>query len=653
VGIGVLVFWALAIETRLVYLQVFEHQEFVVRAERQQKRTVTASANRGEIVDRGGRVLAYSVDAEAIYAVPTAIASPAAAAAALCGALRECSRKERAALAERLGNGRAFAYVKRQASLEQARRVAALALEGIGFIKENRRYYPNRELAAQVLGYVGLDNQGLGGIEAAYDSIIRGRPGTVLVQADAKGRAFSRVERPSTVGATLELTIDHRLQHVVERELEAGVRSSGASGGSVVVMDPMTGEILALASYPTFNPNAFRDFGENLRRNRAIQDLYEPGSTFKIVTASAALEEGVIDPEDLIDVNPGQITFGPRVIRDTHNYGLISFEDVIVKSSNVGAIKVGQRLGAERLVDYVRRFGFGRPSSPDFRGESAGIVWGAKDLSPGALASVSMGYQVGVTPLQMATAASVVANGGELVQPRVVRAVVRGGTRTLVPRKVLGRAISRETSTRLATIMEGVVERGTATRAQIEGYAIAGKTGTAKKLVNRSYRGHSDYNVSFVGFVPARAPKFTVIVVVDSPHAVSAFGGTVAAPIFRTIAQAALRLYGVAPSVNALPPVLVDRSEPRLAQDTPGPPAGPTVMPVGTGAAGGPSVFPDLTGMGARDALMLLSRLGLSARLHGDGVVASQRPEAGAPLDASLRASVWLTRRPGEGDRRP
>ncbi len=647
----VIVCWAAAIEARLVHLQVVQHRDLLARAARQQSRTVLASAKRGDIVDRRGRVLAYSVDADTIYAVPTAIADPAAAASALCGALRDCALKERRALAERLGNGRAFVYVKRQASLEQSRRVRALDLTGVGFIKENRRYYPNRELAAQVLGYVGVDNQGLGGIERTYDTVIRGGEATVIVQADAKGRAFSRVERPSTAGATLELTIDHRLQHVAERELEAGVRASGAAGGSVVVMEPTSGEILALASYPTFNPNAFGDFNEQQRRNRAIEDAYEPGSTFKIVTAGAALEEKLVAPDDLIDVSAGLIRFGARVINDDHRMGVISFEDVIVKSSNVGAIKVGMRLGPERLVDYVRRFGFGRPTSPDFRGESHGLVWGAQALTPSALASVSMGYQVGVTPLQMVTAASVVANGGELVQPRVVRAIVRDGRRTVVPPTVVGRAISAATAAQLTAMMEGVVDHGTAERAQIDGYAIAGKTGTAKKLVRGSYRGHSDYNVSFVGFLPARNPRFAMIVVVDSPHAVSAYGGTVAAPIFQRIAQAALRLYGVAPSVNAPPPVLVDRSAPMWAPATAGPAAAPAMVPVGSTTGRAEPVVPDLTGMSAREALTVLSRVGLSARLHGGGVVTTQRPTAGTPLGSSAVANVWLSRR--SGDQRP
>ena len=375
VAVAVLVAWSAAIEARLVYLQVGRHADLMARAERQQLRTVETTAKRGDILDRSGRVLAYSVEADSIYAVPTDISDPAAAAAALCGALEDCGFRERQALARRIRDGRAFAYVRRQVSPDEARRVAALELEGVGFMKENRRFYPNRDLAAHVLGYVGIDNTGLSGLEAAYDTIIKGRPGTVLIQTDARRQAFSRVERPPTTGATLELTIDQYLQHVAERELRAGVEENRAASGTAVVMDPRTGEILALANWPSFNPNAYREARPDAQRNRAIQDLYEPGSTFKIVTASAALEEHVVEPDDPIDVSAGQIRFGARVIDDSHRLRVLSFTDVIVKSSNVGAIKVGLKLGPERLGLYMQRFGFGRRSSPDFPGESSGIVW--------------------------------------------------------------------------------------------------------------------------------------------------------------------------------------------------------------------------------------------------------------------------------------
>jgi cell division protein FtsI (penicillin-binding protein 3) len=643
-ALGLLIAWAIGIEARLVYLQVVRYTDLASRAERQQSRTIEAPAKRGDIVDRRGHILAYSVDADTIYAVPSEIADPDRTAAAVCGALGDCDSKDRQAVAEKIRKGKYFAYVRRQVWPDQAKRVADLQLDGIGFMKESRRTYPNRDLASHVLGYVGVDNGGLSGIEATYDSFIRGRAGTVLVQTDAHRRAFSRVERPPTSGASLELTIDEYLQHVAERELREGVQWSGAAGGSALIMDPYTGEILALANAPDFNPNDYRDAREDTRRNRAIQDLYEPGSTFKIVTASAAFETKSVTPNTIIDASAGNIRFGSRLIRDDHNYGVLSFTDVIVKSSNVGAIKVALRVGPDKMGDYVQRFGFGKPSSPDFRGENPGIVWDAAKLSDSALASVAMGYQVGVTPLQMAAAVSAVANGGELVQPRVVRAVVRDGKRLTVPRKVLDRAITPATAATLTEIMEEVVVRGTGTKAQIPGFTIAGKTGTAKKLVNGSYRGHSDYNVSFVGFVPSRKPVFAIVVVVDSPHRVSPYGGVVAAPIFQKIAAAALRHEGVPQNIDAPAPLLVTRRD-ETTQQTSGPATPPQIVTL----AGAP-VFPDLTGMSAREALRVLARLGLSVRLHGAGVVAQQMPAAGTPLDAAVTAVLRLERRMSDGE---
>ncbi len=576
--------WAVGIEARLVYLQVFQYADLRARADRQQNRVVSAQARRGEIRDRNGRLLAYSVDVDSVYAVPSEIADAPAAARALCGALENCRTAERKELEARLAKGGAFAYVARFVSPRVAQRVAALDLEGIGFMKESRRFYPNKELGAQVLGYVGVDNLGLGGIEAAYDKVISGHPGKILVQIDARRRAFSSLTVPPTMGATLELTIDEYLQHIVERELAAGVIANRAEGGTAIVMDPGTGEILAMASYPTFNPNSFAAATAEQRKNRAVTDLYEPGSTFKLVTASAALEEGVIKPTDLIDTSPGFIRFKSRQIDDTHHYGVLSFAEAIVKSSNVGAIKVGLRLGRDRLGEYVSRFGFGRTTSHDFPGESPGIVWNPKRLDDSAVASVSMGYQVGVTPLQMVTATAVVANGGRLLRPHVVRAVVRDGERTATEIKEVRRVISARTAAELTTIMEDVVTRGTGKGwAQVEGFTVAGKTGTAQKLVRGAYS-HSDYNVSFTGFVPSRKPVFALVVVVDTPRNGYYYGGSVAGPIFQRIADAALRHVGAAPTVFPAPPVLVarhqqlpvlnPRARPRSSPSTP-PAAGP------------------------------------------------------------------------------
>ena len=644
VAVVALVVWSAAIEARLVYLQVGRHADLTAQAERQQLRTVETTAKRGDILDRNGRVLAYSVDADSIYAVPTDISDPDAVVAALCGALKDCGAQERQALTERIRRGRAFAYVRRQVLPDEARRVAALDLEGIGFMKESRRFYPNKDLAANVLGYVGVDNTGLHGLEAAYDTLIKGRPGTVLIQTDARRRAFSRVERPPTSGATLELTIDQYLQHIAERELRTGVEENRAAGGTAVVMDPRTGEILALANWPSFNPNAYREARPETQRNRAIQDLYEPGSAFKFVTASAAFEENVVEPDELIDVSAGNIRFGGRVINDDHRYGVLSFTDVIVKSSNVGTIKVGLRLGAERLVQYVKRFGFGVRSSPDFLGESAGIVWDPAKLTDSALASVSIGYQVGVTPLQMAAAVSSIANGGELFSPRIVRAVITGGTRTPEEHKVVRRVVSAGTAALLTEIMEQVVERGTGTRAKVPGFTAAGKTGTSQNVVDGRYS-TSEYNASFVGFIPSRQPVFAIVVVIDSPHGKNLYyGGSVAAPIFQRIAAAALRHRGVPPTINAAPPVLVARREVARERPVSGPAEFPVIVKLAGGMTGSAAVFPDLRGLGARDALRMLARLGMTVRLHGAGIVVEQHPAAGDSIERGAVATLRLER---------
>jgi cell division protein FtsI (penicillin-binding protein 3) len=633
--------WVTTIEVRLVYLQLVRHGDLVARAARQQMRTIPAPAKRGDILDRRGHVFATSVDADSIYAVPSEIDNPQEVARRLCRALADCKDKEQQALADRLGQRRAFAYVRRQVAPDQAHRVAALDLDGIGFIKESRRFYPNTVLAAHLLGYVGLDNNGLSGVESTYDSQIRGKPGTVLIQTDARRHAFSRFERPPTSGSTVELTIDEYLQHVSERELHKGIVENGANGGSVIVMNPHTGEILAMANEPTFNPNVYREFTENDRRNRAVQDLYEPGSTFKVVTASAAIEDKVMPVDALIDTSPGQIRIGSRIVRDTKNHGVLSFTDVIVESSNIGAIKIGFKVGAARLSEYVRRYGFGRPESPDFPGESAGIVWEPDKWTDSALASVSMGYQVGVTPLQMATAVSAVANRGQLVEPRIIRAVYQDGRRHGVVPKILRRTTSVDTAATLASIMEGVVERGTAKAAQIPGFTVAGKTGTAAKLINGHYS-HSDYNASFVGFVPSRDPAVTIIVVIDSPHAGQIYGGSVSAPVWKRIAESTLRYLGVAPTINPAPPVLLARRDEALLTPTSG--AIPGGLPVKMVAAGPPGTVPDLHGLSAREALHRLLQLGVGAQIFGTGFVVSQAPAPGTALEPGGICRLHLQR---------
>jgi cell division protein FtsI (penicillin-binding protein 3) len=645
VAVSLLGLWALAIEFRLGYLQTVMRPELQARAESQHNRRPAAPAKRGDIVDRRGNVLAISVDADSVYAVPSELKDKEETVRRLCEALDDCTARDRQRLIERFNTQRAFAYVRRQISPGAARRVADLDLDGVGFIKESRRFYPNTRLAAHALGYVGIDNNGLSGIESAYDSQIRGKDGTVLVTTDGRGHVFSRLERPPTAGSSIELTIDKYLQYVAESELHAGVVENRAAGGSVVILDPSTGEILAMANEPTFNPNAFGNSAEVARRNRAVQDLYEPGSTFKIVTASAAIEERVMSTTALIDTTPGILRCcGDRVIDEFrgHSYGVLTFSDVLVRSSNVGAVKIGFRLGAERLGRYVQRFGFGRPISPDFPGENPGIVWNPDKWTEDAIASVSMGYQVGVTPLQMVAAASAIANGGELMEPRIVRAVYRENRRYAVKPKVIRRAVEPATAATLTTIMEAVATDGTAKAAQIEGYTIAGKTGTASKVIDKRYSA-SENNVSFVGFAPSRKPAIAIIVMIDAPHAGGNSGGTVAAPIFSRIAGAAMRYLGVAPTINPAPPVLVAR--PATPRTTPRPVA--TSAPLVTLVSDrGPQTMPDLQGLSARDAMRALTKLGLTARMSGQGIVIAQDPPPGTPFEGGETCRLQLGRRP-------
>jgi len=647
--------WMTVIEARLILLQVVRHASLVKMATRQQMRTLDAAAKRGDILDRRGRVLATSVEADSIYAVPSAIEDPKAVVDALCTAFTDCTPKERESLIDKLGKNRPFAYVRRKVSPDDLKRVNALKnLKGIGSFKEDRRFYPNKELAAHLLGYVGLDNQGLGGLEYTYDAQIRGKAGTVLVQTDARQRAFARFERSPTTGSTVELTIDEYLQHIAERELRAGVAENNAAGGTAIIMNPHTGEILAMANEPTFNPNVYREFEDSARRNRAVQDLYEPGSTFKVVTVSAALEDKVMTPDTIIDTNPGRIQVSPgRVVteNENHNYGVIPLSQVIVRSSNVGAIKIGFKVGAERMLRYVGLYGFRHPVSRDFPSESPGIVWRPEKLKDDGLASVSMGYQVGVTPLQIVAAVSSVANGGQYVEPRVIHAIYRDNRRYVIPPHVERRIISADTASAMTEIMEGVVseEHGTAPKAQIAGFTVAGKTGTARKLVDHRYS-HTEYNASFVGFVPSRNPAVAIVVVIDSPHGPNRyFGGTVSAPIFKRIAESTLRYLAVGQTINPIPPVMVARHDDN--RDSAGISSASTSAnpdsPAFSLVSDRPGTMPDLHGLSAREALRKMLRLGLTARIEGTGFVVSQDPPAGASLESVGSGHVTLARTAG------
>ncbi len=650
--LAILGIWALVLFARLLDLQVLQHRELLSKARDQQQDLVPAPADRGPIVDRHGELLAFSVDGASIGAAPKEIKDDAVTAAALCQALGDCTPAEVQELAKRFATSEKWVPVRRarEVSQNQIDAVKALELRGIYLTAGTRRWYPRLTLASHLIGYVGLDdqqrdNRGLAGAEHKFDSEIRGREGLLQVQFDAnRQRTATEVRQAPTAGATVELTIDSWLQYIVERELADAVRTHQARGGMVVVMDPMTGEILAMASAPTFNPNAPGRTPFDFSRNRAVQDMYEPGSTFKIVTAAAAIEERLLKLTDLIDCSAGlmRIPGRSKPIKDDHRIGVVTFEDVIVHSSNIGAVQAGQRVGAERLGRYMKRFGFGDRLSPDFGGEASGIVFSPARLDQSGLASVSMGYQVSVTALQMAAATSAVANGGLLMQPRLKRAVIRDGVRTVEPPTAIRRAIEPETAATLTTMLEGVVQRGTAKAAGLERYQVAGKTGTAKKVVGGAYSS-VEFNASFVGFVPSRQPAVTIVVVIDTPRGGQYYGGQVAAPVFKRIAEAALRQLGVPPTINPVPPVIVAAGKtpsavmPRVFGNTHVSNDVPALLD-------GVPQMPDLRGKSGREALRLLNQTGLRVSMEGDGFVVDQSPAAGAEITPNTRATVKLSR---------
>ncbi|MFQ5779567.1 MAG: peptidoglycan D,D-transpeptidase FtsI family protein [Nitrospiria bacterium] len=535
---------------RLVLVQGFQHDAWMRRAERAQEKNVQIEAERGTIYDRTGRILAMNIELPSVYAVPTAMTDPASVSRILAPILDADPK----ALLEKLDGERRFVWLRRQIDPEKAQEIKRHQIKGIGFVTESRRVYPKRTLFGHVLGFAGVDNHGLEGIERKYDSILRGEKGLLVVERDAYGKSvfpkgFDYIV-PSR-GKDLHLSLDEVIQYISERELDRMVDKTGAKGGTVIVMDPWTGEILSMVVRPRFNPNSVGEYNPSDWRNRAITDVYEPGSTFKIVTASAALEEKLIDPDEMVDCEEGAYAVKGTVIHDHEPIGLVPFRQVISKSSNVCTVKVAEMLGEKRLAGYISAFGFGERLGVDLLGESPGLVRDRAEWSKRSLASLSIGQEIGVTPLQMATAASVVANGGWLMTPHLVNAVAPSAENREMSPQIRRRVISGATASEMVRILRGVVSRsGTALQAAIPGYTVAGKTGTAQKFDPDTGRySREKFVSSFVGFVPAEDPIITILVIVDEPEK-EAWGGTVAAPVFSAIGKEVLHYLKIPPQVD-------------------------------------------------------------------------------------------------------
>ncbi len=539
----------LCVAVRLFALQVVEATELSKRAERQHEKSVALEGERGTIFDRQGRILATDVEVPSIYAIPSLIRDRGAVSPDLARVLQSDARTIR----KRLEGNKNFVWIERKVSPAVARSVMDLGVEGIGVLNESQRFYPKRNLMGHLLGFAGMDNHGLEGIELKYDPLLRGEKGWAVVERDAFGHSIFQKGLDSIApsrGNDLVLTIDEVIQHIAETELDAAMEQTLAADASVIVMDPKTGEILAMAVRPEFNPNRIEFQHPDQWRNRAVTDPYEPGSTFKIVTASAALEEGVASPGDIFYCEEGKMAVAGGVIRDHEKEGYLTFREVIQKSSNIGMIKIAMRMNDERLYRYIRAFGFGEKTGIDLEGEAPGLIRDPRSWSGRSLASISIGQEVAATPLQVITAVSAIANGGMLMRPHLVSEIrdAEGRVIKAFPPEVRRQAVSPETAGKMMSILEGTVSKnGTGEKAAIPGYRVAGKTGTAQKIDPATKRySMQDTVSSFVGIVPAEDPRIVVLVVIDSPRGV-AWGGTVAAPVFKNVAEQVLRYLGIAP----------------------------------------------------------------------------------------------------------
>jgi cell division protein FtsI/penicillin-binding protein 2 len=655
--------WTGAALGRLAYLQLFRYSEYYSRAQHQQRLIVEVGPSRAEIFDRNMNPLAMSVPVESAFAVPSEIADPGMV-ARLLGKVLEVSPDE---IATRLAASHSFAWIARKLPPEKAERIAAMNLRGIYFQRESGRFYPMRELASHVLGYVDIDEKGLGGIEYSLDDHIRSKPGKMLILADAHRRWYDSTDKAPDTGTSVVLTIDEKIQYIAEKELARAIQDTQAKAGTVIVENPNSGELLAVANWPTFNPNDAKDSDPESRVDRAVSSLYEPGSVFKIVTLSAAINQGIINPNDVVDCQNGAIYIAGHRIRDHKAYGNLTVSQILAYSSDVGAIKVGLRLGAPKFYDYIRAFGFGQPTGVDLPGESRGMLRRLENWTPVSVGSISMGQEIGVTPLQMINAVSAIANGGLIVRPHVVRAL-RHGTQMVEPQEPLPRRVIQETTAAtMRHMMEGVVLEGTGKLAALDGYTTAGKTGTAQKFdVNTGHYSAHNLIASFVGFAPINTPAIIVLVELDSP-AGNHEGGMVAAPAFKRIAQQVLAYMDVphdipfsTEALRARPRPVADqsladvsdfnplRADENAVIENPAPavpsmPAGspaPTVeLAEGTGIA-----VPQFAGKTVREVTEECIKLGLRPVLAGTGIAIEQSPNPGIMIRRGSSVTIQFAR---------
>lgn len=667
---GVLGLWMMVVVGRLYSLQIIEYTKWVSEEHKQQDRTRLVRPVRGAIFDRNLHPLAISELMDSVYAQRGKISDYSGTAGALASVLGV----DAGLLEKRLRAAHSDYRIRWGLPKELAARVRSLNLTGILTEKELERVYPAGALVAAVTGYAGVDDQGLSGVEKTLDPTMAGRPGRMLVVNDAHQRTFQSTGWQGQAGSDVILTVDENITRFAEEALTEAVDKWHAAGGTVIVEDPSTGDILTLVSVPTFDPNDYEHAPPDARLNRATQWVYEPGSVFKLVTLSAALDLGLTDPRKIIDCQMGHITLYGHVIHDHERFGDLSVEDVLVHSSDVGAIKIGLQLGDDRFYQYIRRYGFGELTGIELPREEAGLLKPPRDWSGISVAALSIGQEISVTGVQLISAYAAIANGGLRLPPRLVRGVSIGSSWVPRPRSAGRRVVSERTAEIMKQMLEAVIERGTGRLAQLSGYSAAGKTGTAQKIVDGRYSHHL-YVDSFVGFAPVNHPALVVLVSVDSPSG-AAMGGTVAAPVFKSVMEqgltylkvpkdrpdlliasnAAQKRPGVAAKFRS---VEDDGPADSIAENEGGSQASDKVEPVALSgprsasnveqgtiliAKGPPVTVPDFTGLAIRPVADQCASAGLDLVVSGTGLAAEQDPAAGSKVPPGTKVQVRFTR---------
>jgi len=615
---------------RMFQLQVLKKEQLYKLAAQQQHVQIPLVPKRGTVYDSNGDELAVSIEVESVYADARKVVDVEKTARELTSIL-QIDREE---LRQRLKTHRSFEWVQRKVSSKEAERIRALQLPGVSFLKENRRFYPNSQLAAHLIGFVGLDSKGLEGIEFQYDALLNGESQVRTATRDALGREIAMGNVPFEKEdhyRNIVLTVDKSVQHIAETELDRGVEKWGAKGGMVIAMDPSTGKILAMASYPTFNPNQFIQYRSKSWRNGAISDVFEPGSLFKAFLAAAALEEQVVRPSDSFFCENGSYAVYDRTIHDTSKHGWLTFQQILKYSSNIGASKVGEKMGRECFYRYIVSFGFGEKTRINLPGEGKGIVHHPRYWPAVALDTISFGQGISVTGIQLVTALSAIANGGFLMRPYVVEKVLneKGEVVQSLQPETVRKVISGATAEKVTALLKTTTEKGgTGEGAVPAGYDVAGKTGTAQK-VDSLVGGYSEtrYTSSFMGFAPSEGPQLALLVVVDEPQGGN-YGGVVAAPIFKAIMEKVLPYLHVVPKGT-----MIVKNELNSAARKEASEAQPLIDGIKVSKGAETVVMPDLKGLSMRNALSRIEGRGLIIKVSGNGKVVEQNPQPGTVVE--------------------